>query len=340
MKIFDVTVIPTRVCNLDCSYCKIKRKTADNELRWDQWVDVLSKLESQIPTLCFMVLLGGEITTWKKDFLSFTKRMRERVKTPWGFTTNGILLNRKFLQELKAAGQNYISISLDSLVHTSLLDKYEMIKSEKTLELIDLINELGFEETHCTITVDKNNLEELPFIVEFLSKKGVYSEITPLIFGKDDSYDYASSLSEMKDRVLDSPTEVDDVMHEIVSMKEEGYLIHNTDDYLLNWREHGIYQKWKCYYPYNLVLDSDGSCRLCLHIKGKRVPKHHTSSFNYEEFLSDWKKDFKELCKGCYWNCQYEPKYIWDETKDLECVRNYFSHEVKHAEEKIKSRMR
>jgi len=335
MKPLAITALPTRKCNLNCQYCKIKNNNFPNELNWEQWIVGLEKLYRQFDSLCFTCLLGGDITVWKDDLVKFVKGMSS-TGIFYSFTTNGLLLTENFLKKLKENGLDSISVSLDSLKLRK--DKFEYIKSQKTLVLLDLLNKLGFKELHCTITVDKINLTELPEIVRFLTKNKVVSEITPLIFGKTKAYDYASSREDLKDRILTTRDkyQVDEIMSKLVEMKRQGYLIHNTDNYLLNWSRYGIKQQWKCRYPIKLVLDADGTMRLCLHIKGDLVTRHNISNLNFKTFLRDWRKDFKKLCHGCYWNCQYEPKYIYEKTKDFKSVINYFNHRVKYAEKKIK----
>jgi len=302
-------------------------------LNWKEWARYIKELVKKNPSIQFVCLLGGDISVWGEKLVSFSKRMKEIF---WNFTTNGVLLNdEKKLKKLRKE-MDSISLSLDSLKPKE--DVWERLKSQTTIKLLPLLNKLGFRDLHCTITIDKTNLEELPDLVKFLTKNKTWAEITPVIFGKNKNYDYAASFDVLKKRLFtkkDIP-KIKKIMLKMVEMKKEGYLIHNTDNYLLNWSKYVVKQQWKCGYPINLVFDADGSARLCLHVKGKRVVKHNIKDFNFDDFLKDWYKDFKELCKGCYWNCQYEPKYIYEKTKDLKDIKDYFNHKVKYAEKHIK----
>jgi MoaA/NifB/PqqE/SkfB family radical SAM enzyme len=336
MQPLALTVLPTRKCNLNCAYCKIRNQNFPNELNWKEWVGVLKKVTRQFPSICFTVLLGGDITMWGENLVKFVKKM-SKTNISWNFTTNGVLLSEKFLRKLKKNGLESISLSLDSLEKRE--DMWEDLKGKTTIGLLDILNQLSYKELHCTITVDKTNLEELPTLVKFLTSKNTYAEITPIIYGKNESYDYANSYETLKDRLSTEKDKekIDEVMKELVEMKKQGYLIHNTDDYLLNWSKFVIRQNWKCEYPVNLVPDADGTMRLCLHIKGEKVRKHNIKNLDFEKFLKDWYDDYKKFCQGCYWNCSYESKYIYEKTNDLDLVRDYFNHKVKNAEAKIKA---
>lgn len=335
MKPLVLTILPTRKCNLRCSYCRIKNQNFPNELGWEQWVSHLKKLNEQFDSLCFTVLLGGDITTWGDDLVKFVGEMA-KTNIPYGFTTNGLLLTEEYLKKLKKNGLDSVSVSLDTLKTRG--DKNETIKSVGTKVLLPLLNKLGFKELHCTITVDNTNLEELPSIIKYLTSQNTYSEITPMLFGKSEAYDYTSSYEVLENRLLTEKDKgrIDHVMMGIVRMKKEGYLIHNTDNYLLSWSQWGIKQQWKCRYPVGLVADADGFMRLCLQIKGERVTKHNIGSLDFKKFLQDWYLDYHKLCRGCYWNCHYEAEYLYRKTGSVEAVRDYYNHNVKKAEGEIK----
>jgi MoaA/NifB/PqqE/SkfB family radical SAM enzyme len=166
-------------------------------------------------------LLGGDITVWGDDLIKFVKEMKE-TNIPYGFTTNMVLLTEEHLKNLKENGLDSISVSLDTLKNRK--DGSENHKSWRAISSLPLLNELGFKELHCTIAVDKTNLEELPKIVEFLTRNKTYSEITPMLFGKSEAYDYTSSYEDLKDRLFISQDKqrIDKVMEEIVRMKKYG----------------------------------------------------------------------------------------------------------------------
>jgi MoaA/NifB/PqqE/SkfB family radical SAM enzyme len=327
MESLAVTILPTRKCNLRCSYCKIKNQNFPNELSWSDWVIILKKINEQFSNICFTVLLGGDITTWGEDLVKFVAAM-SNTEISYAFTTNGLLLTETYLKKLKKYGLNSISLSLDTLKIRK--DKHENIKSQTTVKLLPLLNTLGFEELHCTVTVDNTNLEEIPEIIEFLTNQKTYSEITPMLYGKNSSYDYTSDYKTLKNRLftVEDVGKINEVMQKVIEMKKEGYLVHNTNDYLLNWSKWGIKQNWKCGYPVNLVADADGSMRLCLQIKGNSVTKHHIGSLDFGAFLKDWYKDYNEFCQGCYWNCSAESKFIYEKTGSIEAVKQYFNHAV------------
>jgi len=328
MKPLSLTILPTRKCNLKCSYCNIHDQHFPNELNWKQWVDNLKSLHEKIPSIGFTILLGGDVTTWGDDLPKFTKEM-SKVGLPFAFTTNGVLLDETFLKKLKETATTSVSVSLDTLKNRA--DKHENIKSNTTMALLPMMNRLGFKDLHCTVTVDSTNLEEVPAIIKYLTSQKTYAEITPMLFGKSVAYDYTSSYWNLRYRLFTEKDKerIDAVMARIVAMKKEGYLIHNTDAFLLRWSTYGIRQHWKCRYPIGLVADADGSMRLCLQIKGDRVTKHNIGSLDFDKFLEDWHEDYLDNCQGCYWNCSYESKYVYEQTGSVADVEKYYSHGVR-----------
>jgi len=335
MKPLSLTILPTRKCNLACSYCKIHDQNFPNELNWKQWISNLKSLNEKIPSIGFTILLGGDITTWGDDLPQFTEAMAE-AHLPFAFTTNGVLLDETFLKKLKETAIRSVSVSLDTL--KTRADNCENLKSQTTMALLPMMNRLGFKDLHCTVTVDSTNLEEVPDIIRYLTLQKTYAEITPMLFGKSSSYDYTSTYEQLEDRLFTEwdTDRIEKVMNEVIQMKKEGYLIHNTDWFLLNWSGFGITQDWYCQYPVGLVADADGSMRLCLQIKGDRVTKHNIGSLDFDKFLEDWFKDYNECCQGCYWNCSYESKYIYEKTGSVEAVSKYYAHGVLEVEDLIK----
>lgn len=323
-----LTVIPLRRCNLKCCYCQISKVKKD-ELKWYQWVDVIQFLCEKFPTVCFVCLLGGEITLWGKDFFRFVKLMNERVKVFWNFTSNGIVINERWLRKLKSCGMDTLSLSYDG---KGLQDEGQRKKSQKVLDLLKIIKKLKFVEPHITITVDKENIFQLPSIVEFFTQEGFWLEVTPLIFGKTNHYDYAASFNLLEWRFEVSKSILEKVFNKLIEMKEKGFYIHNTKEYLRQFPNYFHLQDWQCEYPVNLVVDCDGTMRLCLHIPGEKVRKYdifENREFDFNQFLKDWKRDFYLYCRGCFWNCQYEPLYIYCRTGSLEEVKDYFRHRTR-----------
>ncbi|MHA1590946.1 MAG: radical SAM protein [Candidatus Heimdallarchaeaceae archaeon] len=331
---FIATILPTRKCNLNCSYCRIRKQDFPNELNWKEWVSCLKLLYKQFDTMGFSVLLGGDVMTWGNDLVKFAEEM-EKTGLPYAVNTNGVGLTDEVLLKLKHAG---ISTSLDTLNERG--DKSETIKSQTTKQLIPRMNALGFKDLHCTITVDSTNLEEVPEIVRFLTDHNTWAEINGMVYGKNPAYDFCGSKEDLKDRLFveGDQIRIDRTMNKLVRMKEDGCLIHNTDHFLLNWSKYGIHQQWKCGHPMGLAIDADGSMRLCLLIKGSRVPKHNVKNLNYKKFLDDWYKDYNDFCEGCYWDCQYEPEYIYRKTKCVKAVEKYYNHGVKEVEKQIKEK--
>lgn len=99
----------TNKCNLNCSFCHIEKGKTSLP------VDTIIKLCKEFDRLgTFDVAIGGGEPLIHKDLPQICKRIWNETSLGLSITTNGTLLNRKLISELK----NYVSflrISIDSI---------------------------------------------------------------------------------------------------------------------------------------------------------------------------------------------------------------------------------
>jgi MoaA/NifB/PqqE/SkfB family radical SAM enzyme len=138
-----VHIVPIRRCNIDCGYCneydKVSKPvpTAEMLARIDKLVDLGSSV---------IAFSGGEPMLHPDlDLLIARIRARGRIA---GLITNGYLLSPKRIQELNAAGLDYLQISIDNVEPDEV--------SKKSLRLLD--RKLQWLAAHAHFDVNINSV--------------------------------------------------------------------------------------------------------------------------------------------------------------------------------------
>lgn len=117
-----VVLTPTLKCNLACTYCYQKDSPAFNRMSAETEAEsiafVLRKVDEARTPKLHVHYLGGEVLT-RKDFLlrtaeAFHAAMRERGGSfEWEIVTNGVDLDRPFVEAMNRCGEGTIKITLD-----------------------------------------------------------------------------------------------------------------------------------------------------------------------------------------------------------------------------------
>jgi radical SAM protein with 4Fe4S-binding SPASM domain len=192
-------------------------------------------------------------------------------------------------------------------------------------------------DIHCTITVTKQGVRsgQILEVVDWAESLGAYSEITPLIWAKNQYYDFASPKEEMKKYgglVLDKFSDwfsLSSLLRKMLERKKKGYKIHNSEYYLKTFKEWCFNVNWKCSAP-SLVIDSNGTLKPCIHLMGNRT--RNLNIFEREIFLDElyyaFDSDFRYQCEGCFWDCLYESEHMYKEGQ-LDAIKKYYAHDQK-----------
>src|SRR3954453_17232040 len=117
-------IIPTRRCNLDCSYCNEYDKTSEPVPtgKMLRRIDDLARLGTLIITVS-----GGEPTLHPAlDVIIQRIRQSGVIAT---LITNGLLLTPERIQRLNRAGLDYLQISIDNVIPEAV--------SKKSLQVLD-----------------------------------------------------------------------------------------------------------------------------------------------------------------------------------------------------------
>lgn len=309
-----ITWLTTNMCDLGCRYCDFKNRTIEPGIN-----EKLSTLEmfNSWPESDkrFICLLGGDVISMD-DVETFVDRMNY-LELPYGFQTS--CLNFKNMRKVVNKLSN-LSISVDGIssdYSRYLKENYGLYWAGVALE-----NNPGID-IHATITVDTQNIFRVPNVVSMLSSMGIWVEIT-MVHWKKPNFELvpnkilANGFGEKEPLIW--------LRDELLKMKDKGYMIHSSKEYINVIPDYSMDLNWVCSKPVNAVIDADLSMRMCLHCAGKRVRNwsiFDLKTTEWENFLADWKMDQEEMCPGCFWDCQYE----LDNLPDMDEVKNWFDHQ-------------
>lgn len=217
----------TNRCNSNCTYCihAANRKPilSQNDANTEKMKSVLQQIvDLGIESVNFS---GGE-PLLRPDIFELI-HFSEQIGLVSILLSNGLLLP-KYWQEFGKTGNHYLILSIDTL-DPELFKKQRGVSFkaawkgfESALKLRDRFPDYVI---NITATVTKSNLEELPNLVERFSSYGVGIEFSPL-------HDLGAELKESNvplDIVL-----VQKKISELIEMRASGYLILNSDEYLLH----------------------------------------------------------------------------------------------------------
>ncbi len=159
----------THKCNLRCKHCYSNSGAAEeDELTTEQALDVVDQLaDAHVTALAFS---GGEPLT-RKDFFEVARHASDRGLYV-SLASNGTLLTSENVRKIKEAQVNYIDISIDGAT-AKTHDDFRGVPGafEKAVE--GLKNCIDADICACiATTVGKNNMSELPAIIDLAEKLG------------------------------------------------------------------------------------------------------------------------------------------------------------------------
>lgn len=164
--VWDVTY----ACNLKCKHCYSSAgKSLADELTTEEAKEVIDKLDrASVPIIAFS---GGEPLV-RKDLFELTRYAHDKGIYV-AVATNGTLVTKEKVRQMKEAGIEFLQISLDgSTAETH--DSFRGIKGvyEKTIQGIKNCVEENFFVNIAT-TATKYNYNEIPKIIDLCEELGV-----------------------------------------------------------------------------------------------------------------------------------------------------------------------
>jgi len=159
-------------CNFDCKACfAIAKREVGRELSVEELIDLLIKSCQRIygEIADDVQMTGGEPTVNTDYLLSLIRRLRELRVSKIGISTNGYLLDRNLVEELKFLHVNYIKLDLKAYNH-KIHRWYTGESNTNVLRAVELLNKNGLNFYARTILIpDIVDLNEIKKIAKFLS---------------------------------------------------------------------------------------------------------------------------------------------------------------------------
>lgn len=309
-------------CNLDCHYCYSKGKRIPGmtmEVAKDavQWLH-----ERGCRVLAYM---GGEPLVRKKFILDLT-----RYATSKGFfvylPTNGILLDRAFIDQIGEAGVSTINLAVDALERRPGLPKaFDRIKSQFEY-LVEREKIYGYI-TFFNINITPDNLDDVIALTEIAHDHGI---ATDYHINEDPLIEYEGFEPVNNGGWSHKPTQekVDKVIDWLIEKNRQGYTMANSVEHLQAMKPF-IRQElppWNCKAGVlSMIMRLDGTFAPCFELYGAK--ESWGSIYDGEKFdrlsLAERKK---ECSPHCLSTCNYQVKHYSGS------IRYTFQWLTKHAQ--------
>ncbi len=295
-------------CNSDCAYC-VHAFSNSKELRTDPDTQLLLRIirEAGEMGVSAMTITGGEALL-RNDVELLVKEMRDNKITPV-LLTNGILLPSRY-ESLGEAGLRYIIISIDSLdPHVYKLQRgidFSLAKAgiDAALAFKDKYNDA---HVHVTVVLTKNNADELPSFIKYMTDMGIYVQISP--------YHHFNPSVPNTLRITD-PEKMFSLTAEILKMKREGALIANSNQFISHFPDFFLNNQripvgYKCPVGYmDMFIDAHMNVRGCWDEKygnmGSAKEMSLKDIWDSKKYCEERKKMLQCCCDGCWYLCTGE----------------------------------
>jgi len=307
MTVLKAEWMVTRKCNLNCSYCNIRRAGSlkgrpelDTESLL-RTVKMFGKLWPGAP----MVVYGGE-PTMRDDLPALLRAGRDcGVKLPVISNSIRVTQDRSYATELVDSGLENWSVSFDAVSREHAVDFASFTKSQLGFKALKMFrDDFGIRDLVACITVTRLNIGALPDMLKLLTSQGVHAIFTPLHIG-DARYEYGRG----DPRFLPTESAIVGVSGTLREMVGSGnFLCSNDPEWFEAWPTHFLKQDWKCNDKGLVTIDADGSLKYCVDIPFR--PEDTMFVWELEEEAG--RQRFLEIigkgpdCSGCLWNPAYE----------------------------------
>lgn len=161
-------------CNLSClhcgSDCHVSSKQEDMPL--EDFLKVIDDITPHVPNpnKVMITFTGGEALL-RKDLEKCGLELYKKGY-PWGIVSNGLLMDRKRLDSLLAAGLHSATISLDGFEEAHNWMRGNPKSFEKALDAICMLAEEQEVIWDVVTCVNQRNIKSLPLFKEFLTEMG------------------------------------------------------------------------------------------------------------------------------------------------------------------------
>jgi len=305
----------TRKCNLNCSYCAMVTGAANSRslVDWKVGLDNLKLLNCK-----FLGVYGAEPLA---DFSKLPQVVgyAEHIGINTTIITSGAVPKfKEKLNLLYAHGATSLSMSYDM----EPFEKASAMKSNLAIANLQYFQSLGLNvrDVAAIVTLTCTNFNALPETIRHFSDLGIwvfFDFIHPFRrqpgtkcrgYGKGLMFDSYEDLLNL-----------DHVLKEVLYLKEQGYLVHTSKEFIatISEKNYKILRKysWNCgkadCFPSWVTIDCDGEVKYCddFHIQRERKFDMTTLANEWEAFASHGKEMVKK-CPGCGWNTHIDSHLV------------------------------
>lgn len=273
-------------CNAACKHCgsDCKVSSATKDMPAADFLKVVDTILPYVnPHKTFVIFTGGECLV-RKD-LEQVGRELNRQEFPWGIVSNGILLDRRRFDSLRAAGMHSATISLDGFREEHNWLRGNPLCFDKAVDAIKLLTreeEFVYDVVTCA---NMKNFETLKEFKEFLISIGVKAWRIFTIFpvGRAALYPEFQLSDDYFTRLMDFIVETRREGRISLSYGCEGFL----GGYEMEVRDHPFY----CGAGVSVgSILADGSISACPSIRAG----YHQGNIYKDDFWSVWNNGFRQ----------------------------------------------
>lgn len=304
----EAQIYITRGCNYRCGYCNLAKKDSEliDELNCKEWEKAFCIMQNELGVKTAKIL-GGEPTrlTWLPELIEYINK-NSSIKV-------AILSNSSFnyalAEKLADAGLFGYFASIDTLKNLESEQIDFRKKSAKGYEMLLEFKRLGIPLLGANIVIHKQNIHEIPMIIEKLSDLGIWGNVCTLQIANQEKEFSRAGVDKNIRFYKEDKKELEDLSRELIKLKRSNAKITAPESYLENLAKYGINSNWQCNEISQLRIDSNGDFMFCPEWKWERTglsTRYNILSINkktYTKFLAEWKKSRPKInCEGCFWS--------------------------------------
>lgn len=164
----------THRCNLSCKHCgsDCKQSAVHKDMPAEDFLAVIDSIAPFVEKHKVSIIITGGEPLVRQDLETVGMELYKR-EFPWGIVSNGLLLTRRRLDSLLAAGMHAITISLDGFeeAHNWLRGHPQSFtRASEAIRMLSGEKELRWDVVTC---VNGRNFKDLPRFKEYLIELGV-----------------------------------------------------------------------------------------------------------------------------------------------------------------------
>lgn len=166
----------TERCNWHCKHC-YQEDSIKEELNTEQLFDVLEQYvfmikQYNLPDYCARLNITGGEPFVRKDFFEFAERIGHYSNMfQWGMLSNGSFLTKEVIDKLKSFNISHYQVSMEGMEESN--DKIRGKGSfKKVINALKMLVDAGIQ-AEVSLTLTKENVKEVPALVELLDSLGV-----------------------------------------------------------------------------------------------------------------------------------------------------------------------